>query len=111
MDAGPPAIRALAHEMRERAWDVRATADRAVGRVERLPWRGLAAETARLGVRESAGDLRRAAALHDEAADALDRHARSVDDALELLAEAERKAANLLGDVVGGAISLVRDVA
>ena len=77
------AIRALARTMRDRADAVRVVADRMVGHAEQLRWRGAAADACRARVRECALDLRDTATLHDDAAAALDRHARAVEAALE----------------------------
>lgn len=105
------AIRALADRLRERADELRATADRLAARTEQVPWEGLAADTLRRHVRERAGALRHTAVLHDDAAEALDRHAREVDRLQDLIAAIERRFHRLLGSVGGaidGAIDTIR---
>src|SRR6478609_1008049 len=82
-------IRALADRLRERATEIRALADRLVGSADRVAWAGLAAAAMRQHVWD------RAAVLHDDAAEALDRHARQVDQLKDLIASIERKARGL----------------
>lgn len=100
-------IRALADRLRDRADELRATADRLVARTERVPWQGLAADALRHHARERAAALRRTAGLHDDAAEALDRHAREVDRLRELIAAVERRFRHLVASV-GGALDSVR---
>ena len=90
------AIRALARRLREQGDDIRAEADQLVGQAEAVHWTGLAADTMRLMARRHAGDLRACAALHDDAAEALERHAREVDHVKDLIEAVERRAARLL---------------
>lgn len=90
-------IRALAAELRERADEIRGLADRLASRAEQVPWQGLAADAMRGNARDRVAGLRRTAGLHDDAADALDRHAREVDRLTDLIAAIERKARGLLG--------------
>jgi hypothetical protein len=79
-------IRALARDLRDRADDIRAAADR----------HGLAADAMRSHAHDRCAALRRTAGLHDDAAAALDRHAREVDRFKDLIAAIERKARGLL---------------
>ncbi|WP_205472666.1 hypothetical protein [Nocardioides sp. SYSU D00038] len=84
-------IRRLATDLRHQATDIRVEADRLVGHAEATRWTGLAADALRRRSRERAADLRRSASLHDDAADALDRHAAEVDRLKELIAAIERR--------------------
>ena len=97
------AIRHLAQSLRERADDVRAESRRLGRRVEAVPWEGRAADAMREQARRRAAALTDTARLHDEAADALDRHAAAVDDALAAVAGV---AAGILGEVgeIGAAV-------
>ncbi|CAI9401261.1 hypothetical protein [Nocardioides sp. T2.26MG-1] len=104
-------IRALAARLRERGDEIRGEATMLATRAEQVPWQGLAADAMREQARVRAAALRRTAALHDDAADALDRHAREVDRLKDLIAAIERKVHHLLaeaadgvGGLVGGAI-------
>jgi methyl-accepting chemotaxis protein len=72
-------IRRRVSELRDQGADVRALADELVARVERLGWTGRAAEAMRERVTDRASHLRAAADRHTSAADALARHAESVD--------------------------------
>jgi hypothetical protein len=89
-------IRALAARLRERADEIRTEAALLAARAEQVPWQGLAAEAMRCHARERAGALAHTAALHDDAADALDRHAREVDRVKDLIAAIEHKVRGLL---------------
>ena len=89
-------IRRLARELRDRATDIRAEADHLVARADGVPWSGLAADALRRRTHDRAGALRRSAALHDDAADALDRHAAEVDRVKDLIAAIERRAHSLV---------------
>jgi hypothetical protein len=84
-------IRRLAREMREQADDVRRQADALVARAETVAWRGWAADAMRNQARERGAALRSTAAAHDDAADALDRHAAEVDRLKDLIAHIERR--------------------
>ena len=89
-------IRHLARELRDRATDIRAEADHLVARADGVPWSGLAADALRRRTHDRAGALRRSAGLHDDAADALDRHAAEVDRLKDLIAAIERRARSLV---------------
>ena len=102
------AIRALAARLREQGLEIRAEADTLVGRAEAVSWSGLAADTMRLMSRQHAGELRTCAALHEEAAEALDRHAREVEHLQDLIAAVERRVTHLLASAAGGLGGLVR---
>ncbi len=107
MYGDPSAIRALAHGLRTRAEDVRREADRLVARLDSTPWTGRAADAARGRGRERAGDLMRTAALHETAADAVDRHAREVEHRRDLIAHVERVVTGLVADAVAAGTTLV----
>jgi hypothetical protein len=104
-------IRALARGLREQGQDILAEADALVGRAEAVPWAGLAADAMRRLAREHAGGLRTCAGLHDEAAEALERHAREVDHLKDLIAAVERRVARMVDDVGGVLHGLVSHVA
>lgn len=90
------AIRRLAGELRDRATDIRAEADHLVARADGVPWSGRAADALRRRTHDRAAALRRSAGLHDDAADALDRHAAEVDRVKDLIAAIERRAHSLV---------------
>ena len=100
-------IRALATDLRERADEIRELADRLAARAERVPWQGLAADAMRYAAQHRVAALRRTAGLHDDAADALDRHAREVDRLKDLIAAIERKARGLLDSACDKVLDLL----
>lgn len=85
MYADTARIRALAEDLRERADEVRDLAARLVTSADRVPWEGLAADAMRHHVGDRAAALRRTALLHDDAAEALDRHAGRVEHLTDLV--------------------------
>jgi hypothetical protein len=89
-------IHGLARGLREQASDIRGEADRLVAQADSVHWTGLAADAMRRRTRERAAALRRSAGLHDDAADALDRHAAEVDRLKDLIAAIERRAHSLV---------------
>lgn len=97
MIGDPGAIRALARPLRHRAQEIRDLADRLDRTAHRTRWDGLAAEAMRRAVRGSAGGLRHTAALHDEAGEALERHA----DHVAAAQAAIRTALSALKDALG----------
>ena len=105
------AIRALAERLRRQGLEIRAEADDLAGRAEAVAWSGLAADTMRLMSRQHAGDLRACAALHEDAADALERHAREVEHLQDLIAAVERRVAHLMASAAGGLGGLVHHLA
>jgi hypothetical protein len=94
-------IRALARQLRDRGHAIRSEADDLLGRAEAVAWSGMAADAMRRVAAEHARGLRACADAHDAAADALERHAREVDDVKELIAEAERRVLHLLDSLSG----------
>lgn len=96
MYADTARIRALADRLRERADDLRSLADRLLDRAAEVPWEGLAADAMRHHAGDRATALRRTARLHEDAAEALDRHAGRVGWVAEQLDAA--------GDAVEGAV-------
>lgn len=100
MDAGTQidtrAIRRLAAALRDRAGWVRTEADALVAQTDAVGWLGRAGDALHDRVRGRALALRRSAMLHEEAADALDRHVRAVEGVQDLLEEAGRRALDLL---------------
>jgi hypothetical protein len=103
-------IRRRARELRERAADVRAEADELVARAEAVAWTGLAADAMRRAARAHGNRLRACADAHDDAAEALDHHAREVDRVRDLIAAIEHRALGLLHHVGSGVASLVGHV-
>lgn len=89
-------IRGLADDLRQQADDIRGQADALVGQADGVEWQGWAADAMRLRARERGATLRRTAAAHDDAADALDRHAAEVDRLKELIAAVERRVRGLV---------------
>ena len=96
MYGDPIAIRRLAAGLREQAGEIRGEADRLVARTDAAGWLGLGGDALRARARERALDLRRAAALHDDAADAVERHAHEVDRLQQLIEEIEGRTRRLV---------------
>ncbi|ANH37942.1 hypothetical protein I601_1507 [Nocardioides dokdonensis FR1436] len=96
MHGDPAAIRRLADVLRDQGDEIRAEADRLVALTEATAWTGLAADALRGRVRDRAAALRRTAVRHEDAAAALERHAREVARRQELIAGIERRVARLL---------------
>lgn len=83
-------IRRRVDQLREHGTDVRALADHLVARAEQVVgWHGRAAVAMRERVRDHAARLREAAARHDAAADALERHLHEVGAAADTIAGVE----------------------
>ncbi len=104
-------IRRLAGALREQGTDIRAEADALVGRAEAVPWTGLAADAMRALARAHAGDLRACANEHDDAAEALDRHAREVDHVKDVISAIERSVAHFFDSIGHGLSSLAHGLA
>jgi uncharacterized protein YukE len=89
-------IRDLARRMRERAEEVRAEAALVRRRTDDVPWQGRAADAMRTQVAARLATLTATAALHDDAAEALDRHAGAVDAVAGLVEGAVHQLERLL---------------
>ena len=89
-------IRRLGVELRERAEEIRGEADRLVARTDAAGWLGQAGDALRERVRSRALALRRSAGRHEDAADALERHAREVECLQHLIEEVERRVRRLV---------------
>ncbi len=100
-------IRRLAAGLRDQAAEIRLEADRLVARTEAVGWLGRAGDALRERAHGRALALRRSAALHDDAADALDRHAREVERRKRLIEEIEHRVHRL----VDAARGRLRDLA
>ena len=96
MYGDPTAIRRLAAGLREQAGEIRGEADRLVARTDAAGWLGSGGDALRARAGERALDLRRAATLHDAAADAVERHAHEVDRLQRLIEEIEGRARRLV---------------
>ncbi len=96
-------IRAHARRMHGRAEEIRAEADAITARVAGVAWTGVAADALRHVAREHTDGLRRCAAAHDRAAQALERHAREVDRLKELIASIERRVLGVLDSATSAA--------
>ena len=101
-------IRRLGVELRDRADEIRAEADRLVARTDGAGWLGQAGDALRERVRERALALRRSAGRHEDAADALDRHAREVERLQHLIEEIERRVRRLVDAADGWAEKWLR---
>jgi len=91
------AIRRLAGRMRERADEIRAGAARLADHTDHVAWHGLAADAMRRHTHRRIAALLETARLHDDAADALDRHAAEVQRLQDLIATIEHRVAGLVG--------------
>lgn len=89
-------IRAGAGRLRRQAEEIRTDARHLEERTQSTPWNGLAAEAMRAAARAHAAELRVCADLHDEAAEALDRHAREVDRVKSVIAATEQRLLGLV---------------
>ncbi|MGC4112901.1 MAG: hypothetical protein QM747_21285 [Nocardioides sp.] len=97
MYADTGVIRSLALRLRERAATLRFDADDLARGAGAVLWTGLAADAMLRAVLERARGLYATADAHEDAADALERHAREVDRALGLLVAIEARARGLVG--------------
>jgi len=88
-------MRRRAGQLREQGVDLRALADRLVAQTEAVGWSGRAGEALRERIRDRATHLRRAAARHEAAAEALERHLLEVGRLQERIADAEERASGL----------------
>ena len=104
MLADPDAIRGLAGLLRARAEEVRAEGDHLIASSVALDWRGRAGDAMRVAVADAVGAMRTSATLHDQAADALNRHADAVESTLRVFTEAlglVEHVGHAIADVVG----------
>jgi methyl-accepting chemotaxis protein len=93
-------IRALARRLRERGDEIRDLAAGLGASARDVAWDGLAADAMRTHVETRVRALYRTACLHDDAADALDRHAREVDQVKDLLHDIKDAAEDVADGVV-----------
>lgn len=91
-------MRRRADQLREQGVDIRALADQLVTQTEAIGWSGRAADSMRERITERSTHLRAAAAQHETAADALERHEQEVSGHQETIASIERKAGALIAD-------------
>lgn len=103
-------IRSHARRLRERADEIRSEADALLGSAEAVPWAGLAADATRRLAREHAAGLRACADAHEDAAGALECHAREVDRVKDLIAAIERRALGLVESASSGLAGIVGHV-
>ena len=115
------AIRGLARGLRRQADDIRWEADTLLARADAVPWEGVAADAMRCLARHRVSELRRTAALHDDAAGSLDDHADAVDRVKRLIAAIEERVmslveaarnriAGLVDGLVGGLVDPLDDL-
>ena len=102
------AIRRRAGELRDRAGEIRREADHLVARTDAIGWLGQAGDALRARVRDRALALRRSAARHDDAAEALERHATAVERQQRLIEEVERRVRRLVEAADGWAETWLR---
>lgn len=110
MYGDPDAIRGLARALRDRADEIRDQAARLSASAVEVPWEGCSADAMRHRLRSQVDALFRTARLHDDAAEALDRHAREVERLQDLIAAIERRAMHLLDaarDTITGLVDKV----
>jgi hypothetical protein len=103
-------IRALARRLRERADEIRDLAAGLTAGAREVAWQGVAADAMRTHVEVRVLALHRTARLHEDAADALDAHARQVDVVKHLMAEAEHAARDAVHDAVTGTIGTLKEL-
>ncbi|HEV7205716.1 MAG TPA: hypothetical protein VGN18_13990 [Jatrophihabitans sp.] len=103
----PADLRAIADRIAAHATGTRSRAH-ALGRATaESPWRGTAADVFGTSAAEVIGELRRAAARLDDAADALRRHADRIGEASALTLVEHEITHGVLSGAVGGALSLL----
>ena len=99
-------IRALARRLRERADEIRDLAAGLTTSAREVAWDGLAADAMRTHVETRVRALYRSACLHDDAADALDRHAHEVDRVKDLIHQLKEAAEH----AVDGAVDKLKEL-
>ena len=92
------AMRNRVGQLHEQAVDVRSIADRLVAQVDGIEWQGRAADAMRTRTRERANRLRDNAHQHDDAAEALERHAAEIARRKDAIADLELRAASLVAE-------------
>jgi hypothetical protein len=110
-------IRGLARGLRRQGDDIRWEADLLLAAAEAVPWQGVAADAMRCLARHRVGELRRTAALHDDAASALDDHADAVERVKRLIAAIEHRVLSMvaaardrIAGLVGGLVDPLDDL-
>lgn len=106
MYGDPDAIRALARTLTDQGDAVRAEGRRLLALLGATRWSGLAADAAHAVAQRRVDDLAACAVRHDDAADALVRHAAEVEHRLAVLARAE----DLLGGWVADGLDRAREL-
>lgn len=106
MYGDPDAIRALARTLTDQGEAVRTEGRRLLALLGATRWTGLAADAAHAVAQVRAADLSACAVRHDEAADALVRHAAEVEHRLAVLARAQ----DVLGGVVADGLGRAREL-
>ncbi len=91
-------LRRRVDQLREQAVDIRGLADQLVARTESTGWTGRAADSMRVRVTERATHLRGAAAQHETAAEALEKHVHEVEALQEQIADVEKRATDLVAE-------------
>lgn len=110
MYGDPDAIRALARTLTDQGEAVRAEGRRLLALLGATRWSGLAAEAAHTTAHRRVDDLAACAVRHDDAADALVRHAAEVEHRLAVLARAEDALVGLVTDGLGRAGELLPEL-
>ena len=93
-------IRHLAARMHDRAQEIRAEAAHVRRRADEVPWQGRSAEAMRGQVAVRLRTLAATADLHDDAAEALLRHARAVDAVTAVVGGAVAAAVHEIGSLL-----------
>ncbi len=113
MYGDPDAIRARARELRTTAADIEVEGRLLLGLAEACPWTGFAADAVRARCDLQVVELKRCAATHLLAADALDRHADQVERLQRLIAWIEQRVHGLVAEArerLAGLAGKVADV-
>jgi uncharacterized protein YukE len=106
-------LRTRASELRHNADEMRARAKSLLAQAESMSWSSSAGDALRARIRRIALDLGSQAQSFDDAATALDAHARSVDDVKAAIADAQRwvsDAWNRAAHIAHNAVEVVKDV-
>lgn len=111
MYGDPTHLRSLARRLQECATQVRSFADEVVARAAATRWQSTAADAMRRRVAEEAAAIRHAAALLEQAAEAVRHHADVVELRVQEIARIERAAMHLLGSLVAQARAMLTSTA